>query len=121
MTPAQALQTRTRTPRERAPAPTADARSATPRGLCVTCNHVSACAYAASAQQPTLSCELFDNVDGLHAAALASAALVGGSTAHRAEGADARPVRGLCANCDLWGTCALPRPESGVWHCEEYR
>ncbi len=32
-----------------------------------------------------------------------------------------RIYRGLCMNCDLRETCALPRPESGVWFCEEYQ
>ncbi len=29
--------------------------------------------------------------------------------------------KGLCANCENRATCTLLRPESGVWHCEEYR
>jgi len=28
--------------------------------------------------------------------------------------------KGLCINCDHRFTCTLPRPESGVWYCEEY-
>jgi len=31
-----------------------------------------------------------------------------------------RPVMGLCSNCTHRESCGLPRPESGVWHCEEY-
>jgi hypothetical protein len=27
---------------------------------------------------------------------------------------------GLCSNCDNRGTCVFPKPEGGVWHCEEY-
>lgn len=29
--------------------------------------------------------------------------------------------RGLCVNCDVRETCTLPRPEGGVWYCEEYQ
>ena len=29
--------------------------------------------------------------------------------------------KGLCMNCDNRFDCLLPRPEGGVWHCEEYR
>ncbi len=29
--------------------------------------------------------------------------------------------KGLCMNCDHRFECMLPRPEGGVWHCEEYR
>jgi len=28
--------------------------------------------------------------------------------------------RGLCGHCALRETCALPRPEGGVWRCENY-
>ena len=29
--------------------------------------------------------------------------------------------RGLCSNCEERRSCAFPKPEGGVWHCEEYR
>jgi hypothetical protein len=29
--------------------------------------------------------------------------------------------RGLCINCDVRGTCTFPKPEGGVWFCEEYQ
>jgi len=28
--------------------------------------------------------------------------------------------RGLCVNCAKREGCNLPRPDGGVWHCEEY-
>jgi hypothetical protein len=28
---------------------------------------------------------------------------------------------GLCVTCEAAETCALPRPEGGIWHCEFYR
>jgi len=33
---------------------------------------------------------------------------------------DNRLYKGLCMNCAHRHYCLLPRPESGVWHCEEY-
>lgn len=27
---------------------------------------------------------------------------------------------GLCAHCAKRDVCVLPRPNGGVWHCEEY-
>ena len=30
-------------------------------------------------------------------------------------------VLGLCSDCVLRKECLFPKPESGVWHCEEYR
>ena len=29
-------------------------------------------------------------------------------------------VLGLCGDCRIAATCTLPRPDGGVWHCEEY-
>jgi hypothetical protein len=29
-------------------------------------------------------------------------------------------LKGLCAHCDKRETCTLPKPEGGVWHCDEY-
>lgn len=34
---------------------------------------------------------------------------------------DSERFKGLCMNCDNRFDCLLPRPEGGVWHCEEYR
>jgi len=42
---------------------------------------------------------------------------------------DVRPARtdaggrvpGLCANCEERDSCRFPRPQGGVWRCEEYR
>jgi len=33
----------------------------------------------------------------------------------------AAKYKGLCSNCDNRQTCIYPKPESGVWHCEEYQ
>ena len=30
-------------------------------------------------------------------------------------------LKGLCGNCDNRRTCTVQRPESGIWHCEEYQ
>ena len=36
------------------------------------------------------------------------------------EKGEAERFKGLCMNCDNRFDCLLPRPEGGVWHCEEY-
>lgn len=28
---------------------------------------------------------------------------------------------GLCSNCDHYPVCSYPKPEAGVWHCEDYQ
>jgi hypothetical protein len=32
-----------------------------------------------------------------------------------------RKYLGLCENCESRETCGFPRPDGGVWHCEEYQ
>ncbi len=33
---------------------------------------------------------------------------------------DGEEFKGLCVNCANRHTCLCPKPEGGVWHCEEY-
>ena len=37
-----------------------------------------------------------------------------------AEEENSTPQKGLCRNCKKEKTCKLPRPEGGVWRCEDY-
>jgi len=30
-------------------------------------------------------------------------------------------LRGLCRTCERRDTCTYPKPEGGVWHCEEFK
>jgi hypothetical protein len=34
---------------------------------------------------------------------------------------DPDPYKGLCKNCKKQKTCKLPKPEGGVWRCEDYQ
>jgi hypothetical protein len=36
------------------------------------------------------------------------------------EGDALARYKGLCGNCESRDGCMYPRPEGGVWHCEEY-
>ena len=29
--------------------------------------------------------------------------------------------KGLCSTCEIRETCSFPKPEWGVWQCDEYR
>jgi hypothetical protein len=37
-----------------------------------------------------------------------------------AEEENSAEQKGLCRNCKKEKTCKLPRPEGGVWRCEDY-
>lgn len=90
-------------------------RAVTPpdAGLCGTCNYVDTCTLRARQASPVLYCEEFD-VRGpvIELPVRAPAATLDEPFGPRAAG--------LCVNCAHRATCTLPRPEGGVWHCEEY-
>jgi hypothetical protein len=44
----------------------------------------------------------------------------GSPTESRDEEVDPGKYKGLCKNCKKQDTCTLPKPEGGVWRCEDY-
>jgi 2-keto-4-pentenoate hydratase/2-oxohepta-3-ene-1,7-dioic acid hydratase in catechol pathway len=86
------------------------------RDLCSTCNHTEACGRRSTPERPVFFCELFEAFVPVAAAAPAAAA-----PPRPADQQGAAEYRGLCMNCENRQTCTAPRPEGGVWHCEEYR
>ena len=85
-------------------------------GLCANCDHASTCTYARHSRRPVLQCEEY------------SCAPTAPSDRNHAAKARPRNVseeregpRGLCWNCENRHTCTFPKPEGGVWQCEEYR
>jgi hypothetical protein len=91
-------------------------------GLCSTCKYSSRCTLTKAPGQGIHFCEEYEAGDGSHAGrkgrrCASAAKLMISDTKPRASGA----VLGLCGNCVHRITCRFPRPESGVWHCEEYQ
>jgi len=86
-----------------------------PRGLCITCIHVESRCWVRDDGEPILQCEQFDS--GPSAEARSSAR---GVRSRERTGADYGDHIGLCMNCERRDDCTLPRPEGGVWHCEQY-
>ncbi len=88
-----------------------------PSGLCQTCDHASTCGYIRNAEQPVMFCEEFDS----SALPMVADAQL---EAPAPTAADMRlwdEYKGLCVNCDMRETCAIRKPETGIWHCEEYK
>jgi len=83
------------------------------RDLCSTCNHASVCATRSRPDKPVFYCEEFDAYVPVQEKTPARTA------ANPAESSGKH--KGLCSNCENRETCAIPRPEGGIWHCEEYR
>jgi hypothetical protein len=69
---------------------------------CNTCVFYIDCSHRISSDKFILHCQDFQSVD------------------RKAVEPAIEPARGLCSNCAKAAHCRLPRPFSGVWHCEEY-
>jgi hypothetical protein len=70
------------------------------------------------AKWPVLQCEEFEACEST---APKNVAVRAGQrrTARKKVGVPSL-LKGLCANCDNLDHCTYPKPEGGVWHCEEY-
>lgn len=80
-------------------------------GLCSTCIHNANCTTRSSSKRNILQCEEFDDrIFQEHNPIIV-----------KEKQNTYSPLKGLCMNCDLADTCALPKPVTGVWHCNEYR
>ena len=82
--------------------------------LCSICAGISSCTYPKEPGKPILFCEEFKEYPSLS-----------GKIAAKTEPAgkvskETKVFKGLCVNCENRETCVFPKPEGGVWHCEEY-
>ena len=95
----------------------------TREGICRICIHESYCAYRKSISGPVLQCEECEysesapvkNITGV----ITFLPKLSDSTVKVDGGAG--KFKGLCVNCDDREVCVYPKPEGGIWHCEEYR
>lgn len=92
------------------------------RGLCSTCKNAEACSFPRDPNRPVLECDEFDGYEVPQQEASIELAAPGTDVRSEevAEKAESNTVRGLCRNCGRFETCTYPKPEGGVWHCDEY-
>jgi len=89
------------------------------RGLCSTCKHASECTFPVDPQRPVLQCEEFEGVENnVTIKNKPEIELVRKEDLNK--DADTQEFKGLCKLCRLRNSCTFPKPEGGVWHCEEY-
>ena len=81
--------------------------------LCSTCNLASTCVRRKNQKGPIWYCEEFD----VHVPPPVKKA---GNYISQSEETKYDKSLGLCCNCANRDTCTLPKPDGGVWHCEEY-
>ncbi len=88
-------------------------------GLCVGCQNGPDCTFPREPGRPVWQCEEFtDGPRDPHRTSLEGTAPARtGLTADEGAG---ETWAGLCRNCDNRKACSFPRPDGGVWHCDEY-
>lgn len=94
------------------------------RGLCLTCSNAPSCAFLGQFSRPVLQCEQFECLACRPAGSAGEQDSPSDSTIYHTasrEDDDSDLYIGLCKTCDERDSCKFTRPESGVWHCEEYR
>ena len=89
------------------------------RSLCSNCRNAANCTFQKNRQRPALYCEEFET-DICPSAKIGEKEKLLPIDSVGAE-EDSGKFIGLCGNCDNRRTCAFPKPEGGIWHCEEYR
>ncbi len=84
--------------------------------LCANCANLSDCKAWQSNQGSIIECEMYECCSS------PQPELVGGKKQNVPEAAETKGLHllGLCSNCDHRRDCSLPKPSSGVWHCEMY-
>ena len=92
------------------------------QGLCSCCKGASTCTYPKTLGRPILECDEFDGILAPSLGLVHPRNVTPMNPAHQANprGSDFKGYRGLCSNCEQRSTCTYPKPEGGVWHCEEY-
>lgn len=85
--------------------------------LCANCRDQSDCVYFMKAGEPIIECEMYE----CGSSSKPRLSLVKGKLAAAVDAfAEEDNPMGLCANCDNLKVCQMPKPQSGVWNCEEY-
>lgn len=88
----------------------------TPPGLCATCDRAPRCTFPRDPERPVVDCDEFSGL-ALPPLTIRAAREARPSAS---PGARSAPLRGLCATCERRHDCTYPKPEVGVWHCDEF-
>jgi len=92
------------------------------KGLCQTCRHTPSCLFLEHNRSPVAQCEEFDTDGARPVRSEGKTVRAPGSTmVPDASRGGKRRFTGLCTDCENRTSCAFPKPEGGVWHCEEYK
>ena len=87
------------------------------RGLCSTCKNAEHCTFPRNPDKPILQCDEFVGFEYEKSGEKPAGAKKTSNTEE--VNSDSR-FKGLCKICAKRETCTFPKPETGVWQCEEY-
>ena len=85
------------------------------QGICLTCLHFTKCALrpAECSTNGIQFCEEYQTV--------CLAPVVVSNDKPKKVKQVPSDILGLCSDCNHYSYCSFPKPESGVWHCEDYQ
>ncbi len=92
------------------------------QGLCSTCDTASTCTFPRDPERPIMHCDELDSYKDDVAAVerVPRAEPVSPKAISEATQKQLDRHQGLCVNCENRECCTFPKPEGGVWHCDEY-
>lgn len=90
-------------------------------GLCSSCINASNCTYPRSASRPVAQCAEFQGFPNRKKDNSIKNISKSNNPGIHCKKENPNINLGLCRNCEIRNTCKFPKPEGGIWHCEEYR
>jgi hypothetical protein len=92
-----------------------------PSGLCLSCRNAPTCTFLRDPKRPVLQCDEFDGFESplRRSKNFPHESIMDFKSNPGKKGLGS--YKGLCSICEDRETCTYPKPEGGVWHCEEYR
>ena len=90
------------------------------RGLCSTCEKAPTCTFPRDPRRSVLQCDEFEGYATAPKRVISGGPLPKTRLKLSPEEEELGKYRGLCKNCEKRKTCTYPKPEWGVWRCEEY-
>ena len=92
-------------------------------GLCSYCKSELNCMFIRDPKRPIFECEEFEEITyvSIQVPKQTHISLANASKNPPAREDPLSSYKGLCSNCEERATCVYPKPEGGVWRCDEYR
>lgn len=85
------------------------------QGICPTCGSFPECTYIVNADKPLFECDYFDR------GASAQPVNIKIVTTRKKDGNNgSNGIAGICTDCQKHTACDFPKPELGIWECNNY-